>query len=414
MALQAASMRFQSDLATVSRAFLSVVGILFVVSPFVHAGQTRSVVSPEVAADLQRGQTDLKAGDQTAAAQEFLAALKLDPANVEAHANLGAIAFFRGDCATAEPHFRDALRGAPSLVRATALLAVCERRRGESGAQADMESAFAKLDEPKLRRQLGVELANLYYQQGDLQKTEGVLTSLLAENPDNVDLLFFAQRVYSELADTALNKLAVLAPGSARMEQLIAERLINAGDLKDAVVHYRKAIAMDPKLPGMHFELAEALMEGTPNDADAQAQATQELDAAIQVDGDGTRVECELGRIALLQYHTDQALAHYNKAYAMDAGNPQAEMGLADLAEKRGNLEQAAGYLRMAVQSDPLNPEAHYRLCQVDKKLNQTEEAQKELKLFLDIRASRDKVKELYREMVPQTASVAAEPPARP
>ena len=39
-----------------------------------------------------------------------------------------------------------------------------------------------------------------------------------------------AQRLYSELADDTLNKLAVVAPGSARMQQVIAERLVNGGD----------------------------------------------------------------------------------------------------------------------------------------------------------------------------------------
>jgi tetratricopeptide (TPR) repeat protein len=386
--------------------------LLFIAVASACAAQ--SVASSELSADLQRGQAALKAGDQATAAQQFRAALKLDPSNVEAHANLGAIAFFHGDCAAAEPQFRDALRTAPSLVRAKALLAVCERRLGEPSAQADMETAFAKLDDPKLRTQLGVELANLYYQQADLDKTEGVLRILLAVNPDNVDILFFAQRVYSELANTTLNKLAVLAPDSARMEQLIAERLINAGDLRDAVVHYQKALAIDPKLPGMHFELAEALMEGTPNDLGAQQEATRELDAAIQVDGDSDRVECELGRISMLQFHADQALTHYKKAYEMNPQNPLAEIGLADLAEKQNNLDQAAGYLRMALQADPLNAEAHYQLCQLDKMLHLDEDAQKELKLFLEIRASRDKVKQLYREMNPQTAPAVADSAPKP
>jgi tetratricopeptide (TPR) repeat protein len=375
--------------------------------------QNTSLSPAELAADLQHGQAALKAGDQATAAESFRAALKLDPANVEAHANLGAIAFFRGDCAAAEPQFREALRAAPHLVRAEALLAVCERRLGEPGAQAEMEAAFAKLDDPKLRAQLGVELANFYYQQGELEKTAAVLRTLLDANPDNVDILFFVQRVYSELADTTLNKLAVLAPGSARMEQLIAERLINAGDLKDAIVHYRRAIAIDSRLPGMHFELAETLMEGTPNDADAQAEAAKELESAIHIDGDSARVECELGRIALLQDRTDQALVHYKKAYAIDPREPLAQMGLAGIAEKQDDHEEAARYLRMAVQSDPLNAEAHYQLCQVDKKLNLNDDAQKELKLFLDIRASRDKVKQLYREMNPQTAP-AADPIQKP
>jgi len=212
------------------------IGICLVASSFFAVfasslGAQTSSPSAALAADLQRGQAALKANDQAAAAQQFRAALKLDPSNVEAHANLGVMSFFHGDCADAEKEFKSALRAAPGLTRAQALMAVCERRLGQPEAQADMESAFAKLDDAKLRTQVGIELADVYYQQGELEKTVSVLHQLLNLNPDNVDILFFAQRVYSELADNTLNKLAVLAPGSARMEQLIAERLINAGDL---------------------------------------------------------------------------------------------------------------------------------------------------------------------------------------
>src|SRR5271155_2412267 len=66
----------------------------------------------ELAADLQRGHAALQAKDETLATQEFRAALKLDPDNVDAHANLGVMAFFHGDCAAAEPEFQSTLRAA--------------------------------------------------------------------------------------------------------------------------------------------------------------------------------------------------------------------------------------------------------------------------------------------------------------
>ncbi|HEX4039408.1 MAG TPA: tetratricopeptide repeat protein [Acidobacteriaceae bacterium] len=393
---------------------LTPIALLLAAASLALPAAPQTGASSELKSDLDRGQAALRAGDSATAARDFTAALQLDPSSVEAHANLGAIAFFRGDCQAAEPHFRAALRAAPSLTKAQALLGVCEHRLGEPAAADDMKEAFAKLDDPRLHLQIGIELANLYYQQGDLEATASILRSLVATNPDNVDVLFFAQRVYSELADNTLNKLAILAPNSARMEQLIAERLINAGDLKDAVIHYRKAIALDPRLPGMHFELAEALMEGTPHDAAAQQEAARELQSAIRIDGDSPGVECELGRVALLQFHTADAETHYKKAAAMDPHNAAAQMGLADLAQKQGNLQQAATYLHQAVESDPLNADAHYQLCQIDKRLNLDAEAQKELKLFLDIRASRDKVRQLYLQMNPQTAPAVENPPAKP
>jgi cytochrome c-type biogenesis protein CcmH/NrfG len=358
--------------------------------------------SSQLADDLSRAETALKANDQATAAHYFHSALERDPANVQAHANLGAIAFLQGDCPVAEQEFRSALQVSPGLIKAQALLSICERRQGEPAAQADMENAFAKLDDPKLRLQIGVELADGYYQQGDLEKTAATLHTLLNLSPDNIDILFFAQRVYSELADNTLNKLAVLAPDSARMEQLIAERLINAGDLKSATMHYRKALQMNPKLPGIHFELAETLMESSPNIAATQKEARSELEAAIQADGDSSKVQCLLGRIALLQSDTAQAYSHYHRAYELDPKNPQAQIGLAEILRLQDKPEEAADYLRMAVAADPFNPDAHYKLSQVDRILHRDEEQKKELQLFLDIRATREKVKLLYRQMNPQ------------
>ena len=356
----------------------------------------------ELAAHLERGQAALKANDQQLAATEFRSVLKLDPANVEAHANLGVMAFFHGDCNGAEDEFRAALRTAPTLIKAQALLSICERRLGQPTAQADMQGAFTKLDDAKMKTQVGMELADDYYQQGQLEETVGVLHELLNLNPDNVDILFFAQRVYSELADNTLNKLAVLAPGSARMEQLIAEKLINAGDLKDATEHYEKALQIDPKLPGMHFELAETMMESSPNDARTQAFATKELQIAIQVDGDSARVECELGRIAMLQSQTDQALAHYKRAYELNSKDTQAQMGLAGALEMQENHEQAAAYLRMAIASDPFNATAHYRLSQIARELHLDDESKQQMNLYLEILKTDNKVKNLYRQMNPK------------
>ena len=61
----------------------------------------------------------------------------------------------------------------------------------------------------------------------------------------------------------------------------------------------------------------------------------------------------------------------------------------------------------MAVKVDPLNAEAHYQLSQVDRQLHLEEEQKKELQLFLDIRATRDRVKLLYQQMNPKAADKA-------
>ena len=349
-------------------------------------------------ADLERGQAALKAKDSAAAAEAFRDALRIDPTNAEAHANLGAIAFFKGDCRAAMQELHSALESAPALENAKGLIAVCEKRMGEKDAAADLEAAFAALKDPQLRVQVGVELADLYYQTGDLDRTLPVVHELVELAPDNVDLLFFAQRIYSEMADDTMNKLALLAPDSARMQQLIAEKLINAGDLNGAIEHYRKALAEDPRLPGMHFELAEAILEGS-NDAAAQTAARTELDAAVKAEGDNARIECAYGRIAAVQGNFADALAHYRSAFAMDPASGEAQLGMGTALAEQDQPEEAVKFLRMAVASDPMNASAHYRLARVCRALNLYEEARKQTELYQEVRAAKDRVAQLYRQM---------------
>jgi tetratricopeptide (TPR) repeat protein len=369
---------------------------IFLLHPHCHAQPAPA--GGALKEDLQRGEAALKANDQNAAADAFRAALAIDPRNLEANANLGAIAFFHGDCSGAMQNLRSALAVSPDLLNANALIAVCERRMGEPAAQADLENAFAKLKDPKLRVQVGVELADAYYQNGDLDRTLPVVHELVELAPDNADILFFAQRIYSEAADDTMNKLALLSPDSARMQQLIAEKLINAGDLNGAIEHYRKALAADPRLPGMHFELAEAILEGS-NQAAAQVDALKELDAAVSGEGDNSRIECAYGRIAALQSKFDDALTHYQRAYKMDPGSAEAQLGLGKTLADQNHPEEALKYLRMAVETDPMNASAHYKLARACTALHLDDEARKEMKLFQEVRQAKDRVAQLYREM---------------
>jgi predicted Zn-dependent protease len=225
------------------------------------------------------------------------------------------------------------------------------------------------------------------------------MQSLVDLDPDNVEILYMAQRVYFDLADDTLNKLAILAPGSARMQQVIAERLINDGDLKGATEHYRKALEQNPRLPGVHYELAEAILEAAPNDSEAQAEAEKELETAVKFDGDSAKTECLFGRIAWRQSDLKGAYAHYERAFALDPNEVEAQIGISRLLVIMEKPEEALRYLRMAVAADPLNSEAHYRLAVVCKKLQLKDEADKEFRLFQEIKDAKEQVKTLYRQM---------------
>ncbi len=263
------------------------------------------------------------------------------------------------------------------------------------------------IEDRNVRMQVGLQLAGMYYQDGDLEHTAAVVQSLVDLNPDNADILYLAQLVYTELADDTLNKLTIIAPGSARMQQVIAEHLVNAGDLKGAIAHYKKCLEMNPRVPGVRYELAEAILESSPTDPAAQADAQRELETALKTEGDSSKIECELARIAQRESDAQSAFAHYTRAFALNPREVDAQVGLARMLMSRDKPREAMKYLRMAVESDPLNGEVHYRLASVYRSLQMNAEAEKEITLFREIKETKNQVKELYRQMNkrPQTSN---------
>ncbi|MGB6199075.1 MAG: tetratricopeptide repeat protein [Candidatus Acidiferrales bacterium] len=379
-------------------ALILVFGMLGIAAPPTGA-QTAASRAAEIQEHFRKAAQDIQANDANAALEEFNAVLAIDPKNAAALTNRGAVRFLEGDCQSASPDFQRALAIEPSILKAKAMLGICENRMGRSSAKATLESVYPKLTEKNLRMEVGMELAGLYYRQGDLDRTASMIQSLLDIDPNNVDVLYLAQLVYNEMADDTLNKLTILAPGSARMQQVIAERLVNDGDANGAIVHYRKCLELDPHLPGVRYELAEAILEAAPSKPESEAEAQKELQTAIQNEGDNANIEAELGRIALMQTDTQGAYGHYERALAMNPHSVEAQIGLARVLMLMEKPEGALKYLRAAVEADPLNSEAHYRLSTVYKRLNMPDDAAKETKLFDEIQKTKDQVRTIYLQM---------------
>ncbi len=362
-------------------------------------GQSSPPLASEAKKYLERGEAALRAKNPGAAEADFRKVIALDPRNTEAYTNLGIITFFQGGVQHAAGYFRKALSLDPSLAKTQALLGMCEIRMGKSSGLALLAKAYPKVKEKNVRIQVGLELADTYYRQGSLNRAAAVMQSLVGLAPDNIEVLYLAQRVYYDLADDTLNKLALLAPHSARMEEVIAERLVNNGDLQGAIKYYEKTLKADPSLPGVRFELGEAILAASPQDPAAQAAAQKQFEVAMKMDGDSPSIECLLGQIAFLQDHLKSAYAHFDRAYALDHGNTQAQLGLGKVLMNEGNPQEAVKYLREAVKSAPLNGQARYQLGMAYRNLNMLDKASHEMKMFQEIRAAKSQVRQLYRQM---------------
>jgi Tfp pilus assembly protein PilF len=332
------------------------------------------------------------------AGPEFKAIIALDPKNVDALGNLGVMLFFQGAYADAIPQFRAALKLQPTVWKIQALLGIAEKRTGDiAAARGDLEKAFPKLEEEKIRIQTGTELIEIYSVGGDLDKAAAVVSVLRGLEPTDEALIYTAYRIYSDLAAESLLSLSLVAPNSAHMHQAMAHELAKHGDTREAIENYRAALKIDPRLPGLHFEYAEMLnSQGTPQ---SQQEAENEYRAALELNPFDEQSECRLGEIAARRNDVKEAYDRYTKAVELEPGDPEASIGLAKALMSMDQPEKAQPLLMHALEVDPTSAVAHFRLSTVYRQMGRTADAKHELEQYQKYKDMKDKLAEIYHQM---------------
>jgi tetratricopeptide (TPR) repeat protein len=368
---------------------------LFVLPSFSQSGPTRQ---QQIESHSQLAQEFLKNNKPDRAAQEFTAILQLDPNNVDARGNLGVLLYFQGDYAKAAPELQATLKLRPGMPKIQALLGMCEKRMGQiASAQMDLEKSFPQLQEEKLRVEVGMELIEILYASGDLDKAAGVVSVLRQLKPGDINILYAAHRIYSDLADETMLSVAMLAPNSGRMHQLMAHEMARQGNIEGAIAHDREAIKIEPKLPGIHFELAEMLRTGTPP-ADT-AIVESEYQAALADNPFDEKSECRLAEIASRRSDLKTAEAHYSRALDLQPNDADANLGYARILIAMNQPKKAGTLLERATRLEPYNAATHYRLAMVYRGLGRAADAQRELSEFQRLNGMKEHLKEMYREM---------------
>jgi len=352
----------------------------------------------DFAAHVERAQSYLRQKQPALAIPELEAAAALEPDSVDVQANLGVLLFFQGKFGQAVPHLRAAVDKQAGLSKIQGLLGIAEERTSDvARAQKDLEAAFPLLQDKKFKVQVGLELVSLYTAGNDLSGASGVIAQLQKDDPQNAEVLYAAYRTYSQLAVQSMLSLSLAAPDSAQMHQMLAHEQIKRGNTNDAIAEFRKAIAINPNLPGVHFDLAELLK--TSQNTEVKKEAQKEYRADLAQNPDDARAERRLGEIDQGFGLSKQAFEEFEASVKMRPDDPDANLDLAKMLIERGERDRAMALLESVVQEDPTIALAHLRLSQLYRRKGMVKESDREVGLYKQYTELKTKLNASYKQL---------------
>lgn len=360
--------------------------------------QTASGKKDQIRLHMQLAQQYLEQKRPDLAIPELEKVVALDPNQADANGNLGVLLYFRGDYKSAVPHFRAAVKQKPDLWKIQALLGLAELRLMDyKASREDLEAAFPHLQGEKIQGEVGRVLIDSYSSTGDLEKAATVVSTLISADPTNVSLLYSAYRLYSDLAGKAMLTMALTAPDSAQMHQVMARELARHGDNDPAIQNYREALKIDPKLPGLHFELGDLL--NNSSDEKLQAEAEPEFKAALEANPYDEKAQLMLGILAAKHGDLKAAYAADSRAVELQPDDGDAYTELAKVLVQMNQRDKAREMFERAIQLDPTNYVARYRLSTIYRQEGKTAEAKEQVAEYLKYKQMRDKLEKVFHDM---------------
>lgn len=213
--------------------------------------------------------------------------------------------------------------------------------------------------------------------------TSAVVTALALlqrDFPDDPEVLYTAARIFAQLADRTARDLAARFPRSPQVGKLNAEALESKQMWKEAIEAYRKILAQDPRIPGVHFRIAGILLDTSPS-AEAAAEAKKELEAELEINPKSAAAVFVLGEIARRAGSWDEAIRLFSRASELDAGFLEAYFSLGLSLNAAGRYAEAIAPLQRYAGSVPADPAGHYQLAVAYSRTGNKEAADRALKL---------------------------------
>jgi tetratricopeptide (TPR) repeat protein len=194
------------------------------------------------------------------------------------------------------------------------------------------------------------------------RNSESLWTHMLACTSDNC----FDQ---NGLGDALLKKGSVdeaiihyqkalqINPDDAEAHYNLGNALLQKGSVDEAIVHYQKALQINPGYAEAHGNLGNALIQkGSVDEAITQYQT------ALQIEPDNFIGHNNLGNTLIQKGSVDEAIIQYQMALQINPAYAKAHYNLGNALFQKGSVDEAIAHFQKALQINPDDAEAHYNL----------------------------------------------------
>jgi tetratricopeptide (TPR) repeat protein len=301
-----------------------------------------------------------QSGELEEAAREYRQFLAAHPANVEARSNLGVVLMHLGRYEEAIAEYQTALTAAPSnpTIRLNLGLAFYKSARLEDAADAFRAVLTATPDNLQAR----YLAADCQLRLGRPADVIALLEALETSRTDDPVLAYLLGMAFladkqSERGQLLIDR--ILRHGdSAQARVMMGTAKRAAGDMNGAVEDLKRAVELDPDLPGVHGLYGQALLTtGSPD------PARREFEAELSRNPLDFEANLQLGVLLKEEQDYVGALRHLTRAVGVRPGDVATRYQIAVIALARQEVGAATAMLEAIVKDAPSFVEAHVALA---------------------------------------------------
>lgn len=239
-----------------------------------------------------------------------------------------------------------------------------------------------------------LQVARALFVHGEPRRALQTLNAEPLSSPDPSGVLYWEARCYKDLAVTTFAKLLQMAPDSYRAHELLGN--VDAARDRDAeaIQEYQKALAENPSLPNLHYEIGHMLWKTFK-----VSEARKEFNAELTLNPRHVGALLDMGATYLYDHEPETALRYLNRAESLDPANNNVHefAGMAYL--QLGKYTRAESELLRAADSDH-DGRVHYQLARVYQALGEKKQAEKEFAIASQLKLESSRKNQARTQML--------------